>query len=890
MAKTKTTPAKAVSKKPAAKKVVPKKVTPVIAPKQRSPLTGLANSARFAKLYMAGAIFSLLSSTAFWATMSARLQQGNADQLVNSYLFESTKTFQNALLPGQHSFLLKWPVFLLVKTLGASGPAFIGVTIGLSLLTVGVLAAILYKIERRPLVFGTLCLALASVLLLVPAQPYAGGLLPFNMAMIATRNIEYLVYIGALATLFRWPRVKSLGFWLATLSLSILIASDKLFLTLSLGGAGLALIAYVFTRRWRVAEVVIKWFVAAVFSVIGSIVVLWEVGQSGVTHIASQSTVGGYGLIHHLSEFVLGSFYAFMGLLSNFGANPAYGAPTVRAVPHTVLANLASPQGLSYVVNALVLLAGLYMAARLLIASLSPRPKLPFHLNGASKLSLVLIWTTVAAVGAFIASNHYYLVDARYLTIALFTLFIVAATYSRQQSWRSERILVVGVILAFGLAVGFFTAVDTYQAEAKALKTTNDRNSLVAQALSHHPVDTLVGDYWRVMPTKADAKDEGNKLNVLPLADCIKPRGELSSKEWQLNLGKHSFAYLLSFDKSLSDYPQCSLGQAVEAYGRPNASAVIAGTIESPKEVLLFYDKGTRLSSPTINAPAKPPATVVPIDISTLPNTGCAGPSVMNIVAHQDDDLLFMSPDLLHDIKDGHCVRTVYVTAGDAGGDQFYWLSREQGSEAAYSKMIGSDVVWVQRVVKISDNEFINVANPQGNSRISLIFIRLADGNLKGQGFANDHNESLVRLEVGKISQIHSVTKQSTFTSDQVVSALSTLMHTYQPAEIRTQSNVADGKYPDHADHLAVGRYVQKAYGKYEQEQYDNKVKIPLTFYIGYPIHGQPQNVFGDELKQKDEAFFAYSKFDAGVCQTAEECSHKSTIGIYLQRQYQSTH
>src|SRR5215475_11483965 len=44
----------------------------------------------------------------------------------------------------------------------------------------------------------------------------------------------------------------------------------------------------------------------------------------------------------------------------------------------------------------------------------------------------------------------------------------------------------------------------------------------------------------------------------------------------------------------------------------------------------------------------------------------CNGRS-MNIVAHEDDDLLFLSPDLIHDIQSGRCVRTIFVTAGDAG-------------------------------------------------------------------------------------------------------------------------------------------------------------------------------------------------------------------------------
>lgn len=58
------------------------------------------------------------------------------------------------------------------------------------------------------------------------------------------------------------------------------------------------------------------------------------------------------------------------------------------------------------------------------------------------------------------------------------------------------------------------------------------------------------------------------------------------------------------------------------------------------------------------------------------------------------DDLLFLSPDLLHDIQAGRCVRTVYLTAGDAGRGERYWLGREDGVRAAYAQMAGVADRW----------------------------------------------------------------------------------------------------------------------------------------------------------------------------------------------------
>jgi hypothetical protein len=69
-------------------------------------------------------------------------------------------------------------------------------------------------------------------------------------------------------------------------------------------------------------------------------------------------------------------------------------------------------------------------------------------------------------------------------------------------------------------------------------------------------------------------------------------------------------------------------------------------------------------------------------------------PVDLNIVAHQDDDILFMNPDILYQVVAGHRQVTVYITAGNIGrsddvlglppGDPAYPLAREAGAIAGY--------------------------------------------------------------------------------------------------------------------------------------------------------------------------------------------------------------
>ncbi len=846
------------------------------------PIRRFIASDHFAKVYVITSLFVLFGSVLIWSLLAAHVHSSNSDQLVNSYLFERVATLKGAMLPGAHTFLLKWPLFWLIKTIGLSASTFSTMTAAVTVVTVGGLAFLLHKIDHRPLVFGTMCLALASVLMLVPAQPYAGAILPVNMAMITTRNLEYLVFIAALGFVVHARALRSKKFAVAVGLLTVLLASDKLFLTISFGGALLALVCYTLAQRWRLANIAARWLAATTAAAVLATGLLWAVDALNITHIVNSTGSGPYGLVQSGKSLALGCYYAITGLLTNFGANPAAVATTVREMPRQAVRSLIGIGGLAYLINLGVLIVGLLAALGVMGASFKKSHNGVDH-DSLSLLAILLLWATIAAAGAFAVTNHDYVVDARYLTISVFAVFTALAVVLRNKRLRSEFLILTGAVLIVGNIFGLAASLQAHNDSLTAQSNIDGRNLLVAQALSYHSVSVLVGDYWRVVPTKLVSS---KPLNIMPLSDCTTPRSILSSSEWQPNLGNQSFAYLLSLDKGLTDFPTCSLQQVVTKYGRPNTSLVIEGSVTSPKEVLLFYDHGTNASAPATTRP-EGPATVVPVAPEDLPYTTCSVPTIMNFVAHQDDDLLFMNPDTLNAIKAGHCVRTVFITAGDAGFDKFYWVSRQQGSEAAYSKMLGSNEAWVQRIVRLGDNEFITIANPRGNSKISLIFFNLPDGNQKGEGFKAYHNENIEKLESGAIKKLNAIYGESTYTNDQLIEALTTLMHTYQPTEIRSQSTIPGKEIADHYDHNAVGRYVQKAAERYDMQQFENVIKVPVKFYLGYPARALPENVSGPTLDDKRDIFFAYGKFDAGVCHNREECAHTPTYDNYLKRQYQ---
>lgn len=826
----------------------------------------------------------LVITTILWSYWGSLVHHSNADQLVNSYLFDSGTVFKEASLPGQHTFLLKWPLLYLVKLLGSTPAAFSVVTVLSAVITVAGFAFILYRIERRPLNVGLLFLGLASVLLLVPAAPYAGGLLPVNMAMVTTRNIEYLAYLAGLVLLIRSRRLRSPGFWLASTVLAFVIASDKLFLSVAIGSALIGLLVYAITKGWNMVSFSAGWLVDSLTAGLLATILLAVVSALHITNIVSSGTAGPYTLVQNVHDFGLGLIFGAFGLFTNLGANPVYDTLTLRTVPHNLVDRIFSVSGPGYVLNLGISLLAAGAIFKIVQHSLEYNRNRTVSIDDRpTRLSILLILSSLAAGASFVVTNHYYPVDARYLTIALFTVFVCLATYGRKvdirqvAAYRSAAGMLVIILLS---TVG---AWQTTQGQRRALDPIEQRNKTIVELMQARNVRLLVGDYWRVIPIRQESK---RKLRVTPLADCTAPRDILSSRTWQPDLQKTGFAYLLSLDKSLTGYPNCSLEQITAVFGRPNKSSVVAGTTDKPTELLLFYDSGIHVSSPTTG---KKVSTVFPVNSSDLPDQVCNGPTVVQTIAHQDDDLLFMNPDLMKDIRDERCIRTIYLTAGDAGSGSFYWLGREKGAEHAYSTMLGGVQIWVERTVKLKSGQFVTIANPRGNQNIQLIFMHLPDGNINGRGFPGSGFTSLEKLNNSSIRRISSVDGQSSYSRSELVSGLAELFEIYRPTVIRTQSSLdPDSRRHDHSDHITVGRLTQSAYDMFEKEVYQNEVVIPIEFYTGYANTDQPANVSGEELEDKDRIFSGYTKYDPATCSSNQDCWSHSNYQKFLPRQYRA--
>jgi hypothetical protein len=264
----------------------------------------------------------------------------------------------------------------------------------------------------------------------------------------------------------------------------------------------------------------------------------------------------------------------------------------------------------------------------------------------------------------------------------------------------------------------------------------------------------------------------------------------------------------------------------------------------------------------------------------------CGTDTVMNVVAHQDDDLLFVNPDVVNAIQRNECIRSVYVTAGDDGRGTDYLLSREAGSEAAYDVMLGSTHPWEYQRLVLPSGATVTTVSPEGNGNVSLTFLRLPDGNLNGGGFPNTGLESIAKLEAGVITNIRSIDGQTRYTSAQLTATLEALMELYMPTSINTQADDAGLSVADHSDHIAVGEYTTLAASTYARKFHVTSLSL-VHYFMGYPIRGMISNLSAADTAQKAAPFFAYAVHDPGVCTSMEQCVvTDSSYGLYLSRQY----
>lgn len=170
----------------------------------------------------------------------------------------------------------------------------------------------------------------------------------------------------------------------------------------------------------------------------------------------------------------------------------------------------------------------------------------------------------------------------------------------------------------------------------------------------------------------------------------------------------------------------------------------------------------------------------------------------LTIVAHQDDDLLFMQPDLA-DLVERHAqLTTVYVTAGNGNGGLEVSDKRNDGVREAYAEGAGVLSDWTCGTIVLADHpvEHCRLAG----APISLVFLGYPDGGKEGE-----KTDSLLRLWDGSITSAETVARQKTrFDQAGLIATVAEVIRQVGPRTIRTLE-IAGTHGRDHVDHMIVG-------------------------------------------------------------------------------------
>jgi LmbE family N-acetylglucosaminyl deacetylase len=264
--------------------------------------------------------------------------------------------------------------------------------------------------------------------------------------------------------------------------------------------------------------------------------------------------------------------------------------------------------------------------------------------------------------------------------------------------------------------------------------------------------------------------------------------------------------------------------------------------------------------------------------------SGCTRPAAspprrVQIVAHQDDDLMFMNPELERAIRDGETVTTVFVTAGAQMAEREYGAAREAGIRAAYARMAGVADSWNEMDGPV--HSIALAARPD----VSLVFFRLPQSASEAGAVGAGASANLQALWIGedpatatKSPEITSVDAEHRYTRESLIAALAAVLVAgrpdlvailddsgypepgQDPSGIRIEYEALAGRcyFYDHSDHYYSARFAAAAIEKYGGQP-------TVLRHRGYNMAGEAANLTGEEARAKSEAFEAYAEHDKFV-------------------------
>jgi LmbE family N-acetylglucosaminyl deacetylase len=266
---------------------------------------------------------------------------------------------------------------------------------------------------------------------------------------------------------------------------------------------------------------------------------------------------------------------------------------------------------------------------------------------------------------------------------------------------------------------------------------------------------------------------------------------------------------------------------------------------------------GSLVASPVL---AGPPRTA-----AALGDCSADGRRALNIVAHHDDDLLFLFPSIAGDIRSGHCVLTVYLVASDyqdAAERETYVLARETGLRAAYAATAGKALGdWAASMVTLNGREIPRFTL---GDKVTTLELRLPDNGSAYASALGDVRSGSLRRLYSRGANLHDFYGTSTYSRASLTSTLTAIIRAFRPTVIRTMDPSAalhgGTDYIDyHWDHVTVGKLVGDAAASLARP-------VPVHYYRDYVNRYAHQNLSDARAADKLTTFRTFAAYDSDIC------------------------
>lgn len=235
-------------------------------------------------------------------------------------------------------------------------------------------------------------------------------------------------------------------------------------------------------------------------------------------------------------------------------------------------------------------------------------------------------------------------------------------------------------------------------------------------------------------------------------------------------------------------------------------------------------------------------------------------PVFLDVVAHEDDDLLFMNPDIASDIEAGYNVWVTYLTAGELSCESNdpcgmdYADGRVQGEHAAYAEAAGVANEWTYEEMRF-DGHPVAVDHLDGTN-VHLVFTYI-----HAAAWPEDECGDLFRMLHDDSYVAEPIDGRPAYTKDSFVSMLSAIIDYVAPDYLRTLSTIGH-RNGDHVDHTASAILAADA-----DVDGNGDTRIRRDEYEGYVIASAryPDNLDGYWRDRKQAIWNAYKPFDPVV-------------------------